>query len=141
MSRLSEQVAHLRGLMEGLGISSDSKEAKALQCIADILEESAEEIDLLNRRHEELDDYVDSIDSDLSDLEEAFYGDDEDEDEDEDDEDDDGLVEYTCPHCGQVISIDPDELDLDEEWVCPHCNKPLFPEDEEDEEEEDDDLE
>ena len=93
----------------------------------------------------ELNEYVESIDSDLADLEADLY-DDEDEEYDEDDEDDeededededdeegedielDGALLYECPHCHETVELDPEELDLEEEHACPNCGKELFPE-------------
>ncbi len=124
MSLLSEKVAHLKGLLEGLNM--DGKESKVFAAIAELLQSVSEEIDLLARKHEELDDFVDAIDSDLSDVEDILY-DDEDEDEDEDDEEDDGTVTYVCPHCGEEIPLDTDLIDLSEDLECPNCGKPLFP--------------
>ena len=55
----------------------------------------------------ELDEYVESIDEDLSDMEEVLFGDEEDEDyEDYDEEDDESAfneneeLSFECPHCG-----------------------------------------
>ncbi len=129
MSQLSEKVAHLKGLMEGLNLDEKGKEAKVFTAIADVLEGIAEELDLLERKHEELDDFVDAIDGDLSDLEEVVYED----DDLDDDEEDDGIVNYVCPHCGKEIPLDTDLIALGENLVCPSCGKPLFPEDEDEE--------
>ena len=133
MSQLSEKVAHLRGLLEGLNLDEKGKESKVFTAIADVLENIAEELDLLERKHEELDDFVDAIDGDLSDLEEAVY--DDDDDMDDDDEDDD-VVNYVCPHCGEEIPLDTDLIALGENLACPNCGKPLFPEDDGDEDDE-----
>ena len=129
MSLLSEKVAHLKGLLEGLNLDEKGKDGRLFAAIADILDGIAEEVDLLERKHEELDDFVDAIDSDLSDLEDIVYEDDE--DGDEEDDEDDGTVTYICPHCGDEISLDTDLIDLSEDLECPNCGKPLFPEDDE----------
>ena len=46
---------------------------------------------------------------------------------DEEDEDD-GVVEYTCPHCGEEMTFEVDSFDFDEDYLCPKCHQPLFPE-------------
>lgn len=129
MSLLSEKVAHLKGLLEGLNMDEKSKESRVFAAMADLLQNVTEEIDLLARKHEELDDFVDAIDSDLSDVEDILY--DDEEDEDEDDEEDDGVVNYVCPHCGEEIPLDTDLIDLSEDLECPSCGKPLFPDEDE----------
>ncbi len=139
MSNLSEDAARLLGLIEGCGLDLDSKEGKVISKLADIVYKMAAELSALRKDHEELDDYVESIDNDLSDLEEAFF-DGQEEDEDEDDEDeDDRTVEYSCPHCGSAMSFSIDDFDFDEDYLCPSCHKPLFPETPEDELEDGDD--
>ena len=140
MSNLSEDAARILGLIEGSGLDLDSKEGKVISKLAEVVYAMATELAGLRKDHEELDDYVESIDNDLSDLEESFFGGQEDdEDEDGEDEDEDRTVEYSCPHCGSTMSFSIDEFDFDEDYLCPSCHKPLFPETPEDEDEDDDD--
>ncbi len=143
MSNLSEDAARILGLIEGSELNPDSKEGKILSKLARLVYDLATELNTLRKDHEELDDYVESIDNDLSDLEEAFFEEQEDEDEDEDseEEDEDRTVEYSCPHCGSTMSFSIDEFDFDEDYLCPTCHKPLFPETPEDEDEDDDEDE
>ena len=141
MSNLSEDAARLLGLIEGCGLDLDSKEGKVISKLADIVYKMAAELASLRKDHEELDGYVESIDNDLSDLEEAFFdGQEEDEDMEEDEsEEDDRTVEYSCPHCGSAMSFSIDDFDFDEDYLCPSCHKPLFPETPEDDLEDGDD--
>ncbi len=149
MSNLSEDAARILGLIEGSGIDPESKEGKILSKLADLVYAMAGELNALRKDHEELDDYVESIDNDLSDLEEAFFGDERDEkdrdeddgDEDDEDEDEDGTVDYLCPHCGNVMTFSVKDFDFDEDYLCPTCHKPLFPETPEDDEDPEDDEE
>lgn len=146
MSNLSEDAARILGLIEGSGLDLESKEGKVISKLAEVVYAMASELNSLRKDHEELDDYVESIDNDLSDLEEAFFegtDDEEDEEENEEGEEDeeDRTVEYACPHCGSPMSFSIDEFDFDEDYLCPNCHKPLFPETPEDEEEEDEDDE
>ena len=69
---LSEKVAYLKGLAEGLEISSDSKNGKILKGILDILEEMASSIETIEDEVDTIDDYVTEIDEDLGQLEEDF---------------------------------------------------------------------
>ena len=148
MSNLTDRVSYLMGLAEGLNLNDSTTEGKVLVKVLELLSELADEMDALRRDHDELDEYVESIDSDLSDMEEAIFGDDDDEeegcggccschcgDDDDDEDDDDQLVEYACPHCGNEVTFEIDGFDFEEENLCPACGKPLFPDDEEEDEE------
>ena len=140
MSKMSEKVAYLKGLAEGLGVSGESREDKLMLAVIDALEAFAQQGEETAQKLDELEQYVEEIDSDVSDLEEALFSeddeddeddDDDDEDDDEDDggEDDDGLIEYECPHCGTVIFFDEEAFDMEEEHLCPNCHRPVFDED------------
>lgn len=145
MSTISDRVAYLKGLCDGVKLSEQSDEGRVLRAVVDALGTVAEEMDRLQAAHGELEAYIEDIDEDLEELEDALFGDeedDEDEDEDEDDDEGDGLIEYDCPHCGTSIYFDEDAFDLEEEHLCPNCGKPVFgevPGDDEDEDDEDDD--
>lgn len=79
MENIMNRIAYLEGLAEGFGISSETKEGKLLLEIIDVLADMAEEVRI---SREEIEEYVDVIEEDLSTLEEYVY---EDEDEDFDD--------------------------------------------------------
>ena len=80
MSRMAEKVAYLKGLAEGLGVSGDSDQGKLMLAVIDALEAFAQESGETCEKLDELEQYVEEIDSDVSDLEEALFS--------EDDEDD-----------------------------------------------------
>ena len=141
---VTERVAYLKGLAEGMELDASSKEGKILTAIIDVLEDMAYEISDLGDELSELEEQVDMVDEDLDTLEEIVYEDDEDDDCDCDcdcccDDDDDELYEVVCPSCGDVIYLDVDMLEeggID----CPNCGENLeFEFDFEDEEEEDED--
>ncbi|MBS6507800.1 MAG: zinc ribbon domain-containing protein [Paraclostridium bifermentans] len=120
MKYLYEEVAYLKGLAEGLEISESTKEGKIINKIVDVLESFADAIVELEEEQIELIDYVESIDEDLSDIEDDIY-----EEEDEDDEDDDeeyNYIEMECPNCNDFVEIDEDLLyNEDIDIVCPNC--------------------
>ena len=131
MSNLSDRVSYLKGLAEGLKLDTEKNEGKLIEKMLELLSDMAQEYDELRADHDDLSEFVESIDADLGDLEDAVYGDEEDGDEDDGDEDDgeDGnLVEYTCPHCGEEMTFEVDQFDFDEDYLCPNCHQPLFPE-------------
>ncbi|MBQ7786366.1 MAG: hypothetical protein IJ381_09540 [Clostridia bacterium] len=142
MSKMSEKVAFLKGLAEGLGVKDDTEQGKLMLAMIDVLDAFAEECKDLDDKVEELEEYVEDIDNDVSDLEEALFSDEDDEDSDdeddydEDDDDEEALIEYECPHCGTVIFFDEEAFDMEQEHLCPNCNRKVFEEDEEPEDEE-----
>lgn len=119
---VSEKVAYLRGLMEGLGLDEDSKEAKLFSAVVDTLDEIASELSDFEEDYEDLNDYITEIDEDLGDLEGIVYG--------EDDDccccdDDCDCVEVHCPACGEDVCIDIDCIDEDGVCQCPNCGADL----------------
>ena len=131
MSQMGEKVAYLKGLAEGLGVNAQTNEGKLMLAMLDTLEAFARENDELRERVGELAQYVEDIDNDVSDLEEALFSEDDDDldDFEDDDDDEDGLIEYECPHCGTVVFFDEEAFDMEEEHVCPECHRKIFSED------------
>ena len=98
---ISEKVAYLKGLAEGLNRDTDSKEGKLIAAIIDVLDEMAEKFAEIDDELCDVEDGLDAVSDDLSDVEESLYfalDDDEDEDEDEDDEEEECFM-TTCPEC------------------------------------------
>ena len=119
---ISEKVAYLKGLAEGLNIDIEkSKEGKLISVMIGILEEIGMSIEDLEENAEALGEEIDAISDDLSDVEKAVF---EDEEEDDDDCccDDDDFFEVECPNCGETLMIDESVL---EEGViqCPGCKQ------------------
>ena len=83
----------------------------------------AEEMADLREQHEDLEDYVETIDSDLATVEEVVY---------EDEEDDDDYVEVECPNCHEQVCFDAAILDEEDpiEVTCPCCNAVVYDSDE-----------
>lgn len=121
---ISEKVAYLKGLAEGLDLdTTKSKEGKLISVMIGILEEIGMSIEDLEENTVALGEEIDAISDDLSDVEEVVF--DEDDDEDDDcccDEDDDDFFEVDCPNCGETLVIDESVL---EEGViqCPSCKQ------------------
>ena len=111
---ISEKVAYLKGLAEGLDLdTSKSKEAKLISVMIGILEEIGMSIEDLEENTVALGEELDAVSDDLSDVEKAVF-----EDEDEDDD----FFEVDCPNCGETLVIDESVL---EEGViqCPSCKQ------------------
>ena len=104
MSLISEKVAYLQGLAEGLKINGETAEGKLLSEIINVLGSISDE------------------------LEDAVYG-----EEDFDDEDDfymeecDEDEEFTvkCPTCNEEFFISYEDLEDEAELNCPYCNQEI----------------
>ena len=143
MGKMGEKVAYLKGLAEGMRLSAENDQSKLMLAVIDALETFAKESEATAAQLTELQEYVEEIDSDVSDLEEVLFSEDDededeydDDDEDDDDEDGEGLIEYECPHCGTVIFFDEEAFDMEEEHLCPNCHRGVFSEDEDEDEDE-----
>ena len=119
---ITEKVAYLKGLVEGLGVDETSKEGRIIKAVVDVLDDMALTVSEVEDSLSEVTEQVDAIDEDLEDLEKDFYGDDEDIDEDEDEDAD--YYELTCPKCGEKVYLD-DDLLSDGEMTCPKCGEKL----------------
>ena len=163
MSKLTDKASYLKGLAEGMRLNMDKDANKLLLEVLAMLSDVADELEALSDAHDELNEYVESIDDDLADLEETLFGDDDDcdchcgddcdcdcddddcdcgchcHDDDDDDIDADELIAYACPSCGHEIEFRASDVDFDEDYLCPACNKPIFPELEEDEDADEED--
>ena len=132
MNNLSDRVSYLKGLAEGLKLDTEKNEGKLIEKILEVLADITAEIASIREDHDDLSSYVEAIDNDLSDLEDTMLGNDDFDDDDE--QEDDGVVEYTCPHCGEEMTFEVDSFDFDEDYLCPNCHQPLFPETPDDDE-------
>lgn len=142
---VTERVAYLKGLLEGLELDSSSKEGKLFSAIVDVLDDIAFEVSDLQDVIGEIGEQVDMIDEDLDVLEEIVYEDDDDCDCDCDDDcdcgccdDDEDLYEVVCPSCGDGIYLDEGMIE-EGEMDCPNCGEHLefdFDDEDEDEDEE-----
>ena len=81
-----EKVAYMKGLAEGLGLDTKTKEGKLLTVMIDILDDIALELQDLFENQVELEEGLDAVSDDLSDVETYIYEMVGEYDEDEDDE-------------------------------------------------------
>ena len=127
---LTEKVAYLKGLVEGIGVDETTNQGKIMKAVLDVLDDMAFTVSDLEDSTSELYEEVEAIDEDLSSLE------DEDDDEcdcdcccDDDDDDcdcccDEDIYEVKCPNCDEEICIDSSILDKGE-MQCPNCGETL----------------
>ncbi len=118
---ITEKVAYLKGLLEGLGVDPESKDGKIWKAVMDVLADVALSVEDLEATVQELGEQVDTIDEDLDALETEYYDDD---DCDCDCCGDEEFYEITCPNCDEEFSVDEETL-LDGGVECPICGKHL----------------
>lgn len=123
---ITEKVSYLKGLAEGLKLDETTKEGQILKVMIEALEDIALTVSDLEDNIAELGEYVESIDDDLSDIEEELFGDEDDyDDDDEEEENKDGdYYEVECPTCREIIYLDQELADKDE-IKCPNCGEKL----------------
>jgi len=119
---ISEKVAYLKGLADGLKVDTEnSKEGKLIVAMIDILEEIGMSIEDLEETTESLGEELDAVSDDLADVEEYLLDEEDDEEEDED-EDEDDFFEVECPNCEETLVIDSDVLEAGV-IECPNCKE------------------
>lgn len=136
---LTEKVAYLKGLVEGIGVDETTNQGKIMKAVLDVLDDMAFTVSDLEDSTSELYEEVEAIDEDLTALEEDYYAGLDDDDDDDcccgEDCDccDDDVYEVKCPNCNEEICIDGTILDAGE-IECPNCGELLtFEFDDEDE--------
>lgn len=127
---VTEKVAYIRGLAEGLELDESKKEVKVLNAIIDVLEDISASVADVEDVVSDMEGQLDEVDEDLGTLERAVY------DYDEDDEDghtctcgceddgDEAYYEVTCPNCHETICLSEDIFE-DGQMECPNCGELL----------------
>ena len=118
---ISEKIAYLKGLMEGMNVDTESNEGKLFAAVVDVLDEIALEVEDLTDEVVELGDGLDVISDDLSDVEDIVY---DEWDDDDDDDEEEECYATTCPECEEEIFFDDTMLE-DGEIICPNCGAKL----------------
>ena len=134
---LCEKSAYLKGLMEGMQLSTESNEGKMIAALVDLVADMATTVKNLEDNAIAVSDELDEIEEALDEIEDILYDELDDEDDDDDDiydfsDDDDDYdfdeenpeYEVTCPKCGEVLILAEDAL-LDGEIDCPKCGENL----------------
>ena len=125
---ITEKVAYLKGLAEGMELDTGKKEGKLLSAIIDVLEDIALELADVLDAQEELGEGLDAVSDDLEDVEDLLYGEDEEDEEGgyelDDLGEDEDCYATTCPTCEETIYFDESVLE-DGEVICPNCGEKL----------------
>ena len=126
---LTERIAYIRGLAEGLKLDENKDEVKVINAMIDLLENMAYDVAEMEDIVDDVCDQVAEIDGDLAEVEEEVYGweddrfeydDDEDDDDDDPFDDDEPYYEVTCPSCNETTIVDEDAL-IEGGLDCPYC--------------------
>ena len=145
---ISEKSAYLKGLMDGLKLSTETDEGKMIAAIVDLLGDLTRKVTDIEDTTIAISDELDEIEEDLDAIED-FIMDDEDDYDDEDDfdwededeeyeegfdfgDEDSTIYEVQCI-CGEVINFDEETLE-EGSIICPNCGESLEFDVEEDEE-------
>lgn len=130
---IKEKIAYVKGFAEGLNLDETKDEVKVLNKILEVLDDMADEIDELQDGFGESVNIIDAINEDLLDLEDYVY-DEYDEDYASDDcsgcngccqdDDESSLYEVTCPQCDNKFAVSEEDL-LYGEVECPECSAVL----------------
>ena len=84
MMSLTEKLAYIQGLCEGLALDETTKEGKVMLAVVELLDDLTDTVSQLDSDVDQIFDELDAIDEDLSDVEDALLYDDEDEEDDDD---------------------------------------------------------
>lgn len=122
---ISEKVAYIQGLYDGLGLDKEkSGEARILAELLDVMKEAGLRLDGMDAILDELDEELDTLEDSVAELEDAVFDDEDDEDGDFDSFDDEDLdedfFEIPCPTCGEDLVVD-DEALAAGVVDCPAC--------------------
>ena len=149
---INEKSAYLKGLMDGLSLSTETNEGKMIAAIVELLGDITKKVTDIESTTIAISDELDEIEEDLDAIEDFIMDeedewDEEDEDDswdgwDEDDEEgfdfgdeDSTIYEVECA-CGEIINFDEETLE-EGSIICPNCGETLeftFEDEEEDEE-------
>ena len=128
---ITEKVAYLKGLLEGMELDTSKKEGKLLAAIIDVLEDISLELEDLYDQVDEVMDGLDAVSDDLEDVEDLIFDEEDEEDEDEESEyyeddldEDEDCYATTCPTCEETIYFDESVLE-EGEVICPNCGEKL----------------
>jgi rubrerythrin len=148
---ISEKSAYLKGLMDGLKLSTETDEGKMIASIVDLLGDLCKKVTDIEETTIAISDELDEIEEDLDAIEDYIMDEEDDYDEwdDEDEYDDDEeyeegfdfgdedsiIYEVECPVCGEIINFDDETLE-EGSIPCPNCGENLEFSLDEDEDEE-----
>ncbi len=145
--KTKEYSSYIKGIIEGANLDKTTTEGKLISALADLVDQMAAELELLEEKIETANEYLDELDEDLGAVEEIVYEEYDDEDcdcdcdccdcDDDDcdcdccdcDDDDAELYCAMCPNCGGKVYFD-DTVDP-ADVICPACQTSLVEDEDE----------
>ena len=137
---ISEKSAYLKGLMDGLKLSTETDEGKMIAAIVDLLSDLTRKVTDIEDTTIAISDELDEIEEDLDAIEDFIMDEDDEDYEDEEDfewddeeedyeegfdfgDEDTTIYEVQCV-CGEVINFDEETLE-EGSIICPNCGETL----------------
>ena len=121
---VTEKVAYIKGLADGLNLDGKKEEVKVIKAIIDLLDDLAMSVSDLEEGLDVVSEQVDAVDEDLAELESYVYDDCDCDDCCDDEDEENPFYEVTCGACGQKLNVSEDVL-LEGEIECPNCGELL----------------
>ncbi len=138
---ISEKSAYLKGLMDGLKLSTETDEGKMISAIVDLMGDLCRKVTDIEETTIAISDELDEIEEDLDAIEDFIMDEDDDEWFEEDDEDEDDWDDEECEEgfdfgdedstiyevqcaCGSIINFDEETLEAGS-MTCPDCGELL----------------
>ncbi|MEW8955693.1 CD1247 N-terminal domain-containing protein [Clostridium sp.] len=125
MKEIHNRVSYIKGLMEGLELNKDSKEGKIFTEILNLIEELGVNMET---SYGDLEEYIDSVDSELSLVKRDYYDfDDAIENMEEDMEEvEEEYSEVQCNNCNEIIYVEKNLMEDDNRVPCPCCQNNII---------------
>ncbi|MDI3299479.1 MAG: hypothetical protein QJR08_09960 [Bacillota bacterium] len=124
MEELQARIAYLHGLANGLERVDGQQMGELMRGILEALDGIAGELEALREDASELDEYVQSVDEDLAQVENEFWSSPE-----EGSRQEQGATTSTeCPNCNLVLEFQPSDFADEEgrvELICPNCGETI----------------
>lgn len=124
-----EKISYLKGLIDGQNLADTPENQKFYKALVDSLDSLAGAIEDHESLHQDLNDYLEQLDEDVSAIEDELDLLLEEEEDCIDDEydyeefDEEEYASVKCPYCEEGFYFEPALYDEDEDLVCPHCGK------------------
>ncbi|MCL1903027.1 MAG: hypothetical protein FWF94_01250 [Oscillospiraceae bacterium] len=117
---ISEKVAYIMGLAEGMKIDADTNEGKLTLAMLDVLKDIADELEIVDETLDDMAEIVADIEEQVEELDEELFGG----NYDDYDFDEDDLYEITCRKCNNTVAVDMSMLE-DGSINCPNCGEKI----------------
>ncbi|NLJ80390.1 MAG: hypothetical protein GX335_05135 [Firmicutes bacterium] len=127
MESTREKIAYLKGIIDGDSSLKEERIRFLFENTMGVLEEIARDLDELALAQKELEDYLQEIDFDLTDLEDDFYVEEEDGEDWLGADEEQSFLELECPQCGEKVTLDKALIFREGVRIqCPDCGALVF---------------